>query len=222
MKETIMYIRTSTEEQNPNNQIKDCKELINKLSLGDYEVLPEKKSAFKDIEREVFNSINKSIQEGRIKNLVVWDLDRIFRNRIKLLEFLTFCKVHNVKVYSFRQEFLNVFDNLKLPPGFEFLAEMYRNNFLQFLGWIAEEESKKKSQRVKISVRRENGITKSHKGNKWGRKSIFNDRIIKEIEMLKSQGKTIRQISKEVHYYDKNNNKKYLSPSLVHKLLKQN
>lgn len=221
MKPTIIYLRTSTEEQNPENQLKDCKALAERLGLSDYEPLPEKKSAFKDnVEREVFNSIKQSIQEGKIKNLIVWDLDRLYRNRVKLLEFLTLCKAYNVKVYSFRQEFLNVFDNLELPQGFEFLAEMYRNNFLQFLGWIAEEESRKKSERVKLAVRREEGQkTKSYKGNKWGRKSIQTERLKQDILKLKEQGLTLREIAKQVYYYDKSNNKKNPSYSLVYKLL---
>lgn len=70
----------------------------------------------------------------------------------------------NIKIYSARQEFLNAFDNLNLPQGFEFLAEMYRNNFLQFLGWIAKEESRKKSEKVKSAIRTDKGITKSYKG----------------------------------------------------------
>ncbi|MFA5992766.1 MAG: recombinase family protein [Candidatus Pacearchaeota archaeon] len=223
MKETIIYVRTSTEEQNPQNQLKDCQELTKRLGFEDYEVLPEKKSAFKDnIEREIFNSIREAITKGEVKNLIVWDLDRIYRHRIRLLDFLTFCNVYKVKVYSFRQEFLNVFDNLKLPQGFEFLTEMYRNNFLQFLGWIAEEESEKKSQRVKIAVRRGEGVTKSYKGNKWGRRSLQNTRLIEQILSLNSQGRTIRQIAEQVYYYDENRNKKLVSKSFVHKLLAQN
>jgi DNA invertase Pin-like site-specific DNA recombinase len=222
MKQTVIYLRTSTEEQNPENQKKDCVALAEKLNLKDYEVLPEQQSAFKDnIKRDVFESIIKAIKKKEIQNLICWDLDRLYRNRQKLLDFFNFCKAHNIKVYSARQEFLNTFDNLNLPQGFEFLAEMYRNNFLQFLGWIAEEESRKKSERVKSAVRTDKGITKSYKGNKWGRKSLSKN-TIKQVLELHKQGISMRQISKQVFYWDKNNNKKQIALSSVHKIITKN
>lgn len=221
MKQTIIYLRTSTEEQNPENQKKDCIALAEKLNLKDYEVLPERQSAFKDnIKRKIFENIKQLIKKKQIKNLICWDLDRLYRNRQKLLEFFNFCKAYNIKVYSARQEFLNAFDNLNLPQGFEFLAEMYRNNFLQFLGWIAEEESRKKSERVKSAIRTDKGITKSYKGNKWGRKSLSKN-TIKQVLELHKQGISMRQISKQVFYWDKNNNKKQIALSSVHKIITQ-
>ena len=40
---TIIYIRTSTDEQNPRNQLKDCKSLTNE----NFEIFEEKQSASK-------------------------------------------------------------------------------------------------------------------------------------------------------------------------------
>jgi len=220
MDKAIIYNRVSTTEQNPELQIKDCEALAKRLNLIDYEIVQEQKSAFKDnVEREVFEKVKKEIWNGKIKHLIVWDLDRLYRNRIKLLEFLTFCNSYSVKVYSFRQEFLNVFDSLALPQGFEFLSEMYRNNFLQFLGWTAEEESRKKSERVKLAVRKEEGkITQSYKGNKWGRKNISIETKEAIIEAYK-QNKPYSKICSEVFYWDKNRNKKQVSKGLVHKII---
>jgi len=223
MKETIIYIRTSTEEQNPKNQLEDCKKLAEKLDLKDYEILEERKSAFKDnVKREIFNSIKKAIQKGEVKNLIVWDLDRLYRNRKKLIGFFELCNAFKCKIYSFRQAFLNAFDNLNLPQGFEFLAEMYRRNFLQFLGWISEEESVKKSERVKASVRKKEGKpTKSYKGNIWGRKAL-SKKTIQEVLDLCKKGLSIRQIADQVYYWDSNNNKRKISKSAVHKIINEN
>jgi DNA invertase Pin-like site-specific DNA recombinase len=223
MKETIIYLRTSTEEQTPELQLKDCEALARKINLVNYEVLQEKQSAFKDIVREVFSRIQAEIKTGKISSLIVWDLDRLYRNRKKLIEFFNFCKVYNCKIYSVRQEFLNAFDNLKLPFGFEFLSEMYRDNFLQFLGWIAEEESSKKSERVKNAVVRKDKQgnlikTISYKGNKWGRKALSKN-VINQVLELHKQGLSMRQISKQVFYWDKNNNQKQIALSSVHKII---
>lgn len=213
MKETIIYIRTSTEEQNPENQLKDC---LSINQYGEYELIEDKVSGWKDIEREGFERLNKAIRNKEARHLIVWDLDRLYRNRKKLIAFFELCKMFDCKIHSFRQQWLESLN--KIPEPFN---EIMHSLMLQVMGWLSQEESDKKSQRVRIAVRREEGITKSYKGNKWGRKAVFNSRIIGDIQRLKAEGKSIREISKEVCYYDKNNNKKFVSPSLVHKLLKQ-
>lgn len=211
----IIYNRVSTTEQNPELQIKECEELIKKLGLKDYEILEEKKSAWKDDEkREVFNSLKKQILNSEIKILVVWDLDRIYRNRKKLVGFFELCKAYRCKVYSFRQKFLE--DINKAPEPWN---EMLFNQLIFILGWIAEEESSKKSDRVRSAIRKKQGRTISYKGNKWGRKSIITNRLKKEIKELRGKGLTLRQIQKQVYYYDKNHNKKNPSLAIVHKLL---
>jgi len=94
---------------------------------------------------------------------------------------------------------------------------------IQQAGEQAEEESRKKSERVKLAVRKESGITKSYKGNKWGRKNLTKQTIKKVIQLKKENPKlSIREISKQISYYDKNNNSKNISRSAVHKILNEN
>lgn len=213
---TIIYLRTSTEEQNPENQLKDCKELLSKLYLINYEVLYDKVSGWKEKERKSFDKIKQDITKGKVNNLIVWDLDRIYRNRKKLISFFAFCKNYNCKVYSFRQEWLENLNQIQEP-----FNEIMFNLMLQIMGWLAEEESSKKSERTKSAVRRTNGITKSYKGNKWGRKSLSKN-IIQQVLELHKQGISMRQISKQVFYWDKNNNKKQIALSSVHKIIQEN
>jgi len=205
----LIHIRTSTSEQNPKNQLKDCLTLVS----GNYEVVEEKQSAWKDKERILFESIKQRIQSGEISVYICWDLDRIYRNRKKLIGFFEFCKTYNCKILSFRQKFLNEMQNLKLPEGFEWIAEMQIQNFISFLGWISEDESQKKSDRVKIA----------HKNSKkkWGRKPLGKN-VIEEVLDLRKKGMSIREISDNVFYWDKNKNKKNVSPSAVHKVIKEN
>ena len=212
MKE-IIYIRTSTEEQEPENQVSDCKT----LTKSDCEIAREQQSAFKDKDRPIFESIRQRIKKGEVTDLIVWDLDRVYRQRKKLIEFFDFCKVYKCKIHSFRQQWLEQLNNIPEP-----FNEMMHGLMLQVMGWLAEEESTKKSQRVKLAVRKSDGKdTKSYKGNKWGRKSIQTNRLKEDVLKLKETGLTIREIVKQVYYYDKNNNKKNPSRSLVHKLLKE-
>jgi len=203
-----IYLRTSTEEQNPENQLKDCKSVCDGLNMKEYEVLQEQESAFKDDDkREVFNSIQKGIKKGDIKNIIVWDLDRIYRNRKKLTEFFSLCNMYKCKIYAFRQRWLE--DLNRIPEPFN---EIMHGLMLQIMGWLAEEESRKKSERVKSAVRTKNGVTESYKGNKWGRKSISTQKLNKLREYYElDKNKSIREIAKDLK----------MSKSAVHKYIQQ-
>ena len=182
MKE-IIYLRTSTEEQNPENQLRDCRSLI---ESDNYETLMEKQSAFKDKDRFVFEELRKMIKHNKADKLIVWDLDRIYRNRKKLIEFFKYCKLYNCSVISFRQQWLNKL--MQIPEPFN---EIMFDMMLQIMGWLAEEESQKKSDRIKIAY-------KNHKGKKWGRPGIHTNKK-KIVWKLRSQGCSIRQIAKETN-----------------------
>lgn len=204
-----VYIRTSTEDQTPENQIRE----IETISGKGYILFKDKQSAWKDNkEREDFEKLKKLIKRAKGGDLYVWDWDRIYRNRKKLKEFFQFCAIYNCKVHSFRQAFFETFH--QIPPPFD---EIMQEIVLNLLGWMAEDESSKKSDRVKLSVRRVPGkATRSHKGKKWGRKAIkVDDKII----AAHKEGKNMREITEQVFYWDKNNHKKYVSLGYVHKTL---
>ncbi len=212
----IIYLRTSTEEQNPENQLKDCKQLATQLKLKNYETVEDKISGWKDIERNGFDKIVEAIKRKEVEHLICWDLDRLYRNRKKLIAFFELCKIYNCKIHSFRQQWLESLNSIPSP-----FNEIMHNLMLQVMGWLAEEESNKKSERVKNAVRKERGITKSYKGNRWGRKPISKSVVVEVLDLHK-QGKSIRQISRVVFYWDKNNNKRNLSVGGVHKIIKEN
>lgn len=199
-----VYIRTSTEEQTPELQIRDC-ESINKY--GVYELFTDKQSAWKDNkEREDFERLKKEIKKGNVAHLIIWDLDRIYRNRKNLIEFFQFCKIYNCKIHSVRQQWLETLNQIQ-PPFNEIMYDL----MLQIMGWLAEEESNKKSQRVKMAVRKEIGKpTKSYKGNKWGRKTLSTFKKNKIKEFIKQNPKaSLREIARNVE----------TSKSSVHKYL---
>jgi len=207
----VIYVRTSTEEQNPLNQLNDCKS-INKW--GEYELYEEQQSAFKDKERPIFENVKSLIKKGQVKHLIVWDWDRLYRNRKKLMGFFKLCKVYDCQIHSFRQGFFE--DVHKFPEPFD---EIMYEVMLQLMGWMSEDESKKKSERIKNAIRKdEKGNTVSYHGNKWGRRAL-SSYVIAQVVGLRKQGFSIRSIASEVHYWDGNGNKKQLSKSAVHKIL---
>jgi len=197
-----IYLRTSTEEQNPQNQLDDC------LSLAGEEakVYEEKQSAFKDKDRPIFESIKQLIKRGKIDELYVWDWDRLFRNRKKLKEFFEFCKIYGCDIHSYRQKFFEEF--YKIPEPFD---SIMKDLFINLLGWMAEDESQKKSDRVKIAY-------KNHKGN-WGRPKKIDKNLKQEIIEAHKKGMSIREVADSVFIWDKNNNRKAISKSSVHKTI---
>lgn len=215
MNKTIIYLRTSTEEQNPELQLKDCKILANKLNITDYEIIEDKISGWKELERAGFDKIKKAIMNKQVNCLICWDLDRLYRNRKRLIEFFAYCKLYSCKIYSYRQDWLESINNIT-PP----FNEIVHSLMLQVMGWLSEEESNKKSERTKNAVRRESGITKSYKGNKWGRKNVSIETKNAVIEAYK-QNKTYTEICNLVFYWDKNRNKKQISRGAVHKIIKE-
>ena len=202
---TIIYLRTSTEEQNPENQLKDCKSFSEGLKLNEFEVFQEKQSAFKDdSKREVFNNILKEIKKGKVDHIIVWDWDRLFRNRKRLKEFFEFCKIYNCNIHSFRQKFYEDFYNI--PEPFNYIIQ---DLFINLLGWMAEDESIKKSERVKLAYK--------NRKQKWGRKPLEN--VEESIIKLHDKGLSIREITQQVYYWNKSRNKKFVSVGAVHKVI---
>jgi DNA invertase Pin-like site-specific DNA recombinase len=212
MKDDIIFIRTSTVEQTPELQLGDITRTFNPSS---FIIIEEQESAFKEsVKRNQFERLKKLIASNKVNVLYVWDLDRLFRNRKRLISFLELCKINNTKLYSYNQQWLTKLQEIQ-PPFNEIMYDF----MLQIMGWIAEEESIKKSNRVKMAVRKNtNGVTFSHKGNKWGRKTL-SKQVTTKVKELKDLGLSIRQIAAQVMVYDKSNNGRNISKSAVHKIL---
>lgn len=201
---TIIYLRTSTEEQNPENQLADCQRIN---FYGDAEIIEDKQSAWKDNkERTGFEMMKKKIIAGHVSHLIIWDFDRLFRNRIKFKEFLELLKAYKVKLHSVRQQWMEDLNKVPDPWG-QIVYEMLINVF----GWMAEEESKKKSERVKIAHA-------NHKGKNWGRPGIPENTRLEVVKLYRS-GKSMREISKLVSYWDKSRHLKKISIGAVHKII---
>ena len=212
--ETIIYNRTSTEEQNPENQLKDCEKFVDELNLNSYNLIEDKESAWKENDkRKGFKDLNKKIRSNKVKHLIVWDWDRIYRNRKKLKAFFEMCKVYNCKIHSVRQKF---YEQLySIPDPFN---EIMQSMLLDLLGWLAQDESDKKSMRIKAAMRVKPDGVYSYKGNKWGRKELSTQAINKIIK-YREEGKSMREITQLVTYSDSTNNTHHVSLGVVHKVL---
>lgn len=210
----IAYIRTSKEDQHPENQKDDLIKLAGDLDLKFYR---EQASAWKldSDKRPIFSEVKDLIMNGKVNALYVWDLDRIYRNRKKLISFFKLCQTRKCQVFSHRQQWL-----LKLKDIPEPFDEMMHDLMLQIMGWLAEEESNKRSERVRAAMKIKKGSVYSKNGKKWGRKG-FSNQTVNRILDLRDQhpNLSIRKFAELCYYYDENNNKKKMSLGAVHKIL---
>jgi DNA invertase Pin-like site-specific DNA recombinase len=211
---SIIYLRTSTREQTPELQLRDIQTLCPPENSITFK---EKQSAWKEnVKRPVFESIVEQIKAGKIDHIYAWDWDRIYRNRVRLKEFLLLCKIRGVVLHTYRQKWFEDFHNIPKP-----FDEIVMDLITNILGWLGEEESIKRSSRIKMAVTKTAEGTFSHEGKKWGRKS-FPKQTVKRVLELARAGKSVRAIAKEVQVYDANKNGRAISKSAVHKILTEN
>lgn len=179
----IIYLRTSTEEQTPENQLKDCLEFAKNRGYDVTETLVEKLSGFKDIERPEYEKVKDKARKGEIQAVIVWALDRWVRNRDTLLEDVIILRNYGTKLHSVKEAWLEA---INIDGS---LGRTIQDFLLGLIGSIAEMESERKSERVKIAY-------KNHKGKKWGRPKVHTNKI-KIILDLVSQGLTYKEISEK-------------------------
>ncbi len=199
-----IYIRTSTTEQTPEKQLEECKQLATARGYNMGMVHSEQLSGYKQIDRVKYNLIKERARQGKINAVIVWALDRWVRNRDTLLEDVTALKQYGVKIHSVQEDWLEAI-NIEGSLG-----RTIQEFLLGLIGSLAEMESQRKSQRMKMAY-------KTHTGNKWGRPKL--NKVDNEILKLFNEGKTMKQISEEVYYWDRNKNKKYISIGYIHKTL---
>jgi len=209
----VIYIRTSTLEQNPENQLEACKKFAINRGYTVEGIYKEQISAFKDIERPKYTEIKKLAYKGEIQAVIVWALDRWVRNRDTLLEDVTILREYGVKLHSIQEEWLEAI-NIEGSLG-----KTIQDFLLGLIGSLGEMESQRKSERVKIAYIKHKKEERKYK--KWGRKNLPS-RVIKEILELHKKGKSIRYIAQNVTYYDKNKTLKTVSIGSVHKTIAQN
>lgn len=211
----VLYIRTSTSEQTPELQLANINSIC---SSTDFIVYKEQDSAWaENVKRPEFEKILDLIKKGKVNNIYVFDLDRIYRNRKKLTGFFLLCKTFGTQIHSYNQQWLENINTIPAP-----FNEIVQDLMVSLMGWLSEEESSKKSSRVKMAVVRNAKGTFSHKGNKWGRKGFPKQTITRVLEMHEL-GKSIRTICNEIVVYDaKNGNEKKMSKSAVHKIIVEN
>jgi putative DNA-invertase from lambdoid prophage Rac len=197
-----IYTRVSTGKQDYENQISQLKEYCKKQNYEVYKIFSETISG-KESNRPIFKEMLSEASKRRFDAVLVWALDRFTREGTsKVWYYINLLNNYKVKFISYTEPLLGT-EN-----------EMIRDIVLTVMGAMAKQE------RLRISERTKAGLeTAKRRGKKLGRPRLKNTE--KAIIELYNQGKKIREICKEVYYWDKNKHKKYVSMGFVHKTIEK-
>lgn len=185
----VVYLRTSTFDQNPENQLKECLSLAEGRGYSDVEVFREHLSGWKkDVSRPEYERIKLMAHRGEIKAVVVWALDRWIRNRDSLLDDVNYLAERGVKLHSVKDDYIEAI-NVDGALGRTIKDFMYG-----LIGSLAQMESDRKSERIRAA--RDNWSRPPNKKD-WGRpKAKFNKH--RAFYLLFDCGKSLRAVSSEL------------------------
>jgi DNA invertase Pin-like site-specific DNA recombinase len=179
MKRAALYVRVSTTDQEVGLQETELREFAERRGWQ-YQVFTDRGQSGAKVSRPALDDLLERLRKKKFDVLVVWALDRLARSLRQLLTIAEECKALGVDLVSLKQNI-----DSTLPTG--------RLTF-QVLGAVAEFEREMLRERVKAGMNQARRVGK-HIGRPARRKLIRAE--IEEIRVLRSQGKSVRQLAKE-------------------------
>lgn len=171
-----VYVRVSTDDQNPEMQINSCRKFCEEKGYSVIKEYIDKKSGRTE-KRPQFQQMKKDAIFRRFDTVVIWKMDRLTRGTIReVVKILEWFSNYKINVVSVTEPYLNT-DN----PSSELI--------LLVMAWCANIESKRIGERVKAGIKNwtEKNPDKRWRGKEWD--------IGKAIE-LREQGVGWRSIEK--------------------------
>lgn len=142
MKRAAIYVRVSTAEQTVDNQIKPLKEFCFERGLEIVNVYSETESAWVNGHQREWALLMHGAAARHFDVVVVWSLDRVTREGISTIFMrIKALKSYGVTLLSYQEAWL------------ETLGEM-ADLFVAQLSWVAQFESKRRSERTKAGLDR--------------------------------------------------------------------
>lgn len=212
MEKAYAYLRVSTEEQNEENQLKDVKRYAHELGLELVEVYREHGvSAWKKNNRKVFSRMLKDAVREGIEHIVVWDFDRVERNRRRFIELVRELRRGGIRLHSVRQRWLEELNQIPEPWG-----EIVGDLMLHIVGWMAEEESSKRSERVRAAYER---MREEGEVDRWGRPPLTSYIPLERIAEIYVEEGSLRRTAERVRSEIRARPKPRVAPNTVRRCL---
>ncbi|HKM85175.1 MAG TPA: recombinase family protein [Terriglobales bacterium] len=179
MKKAAIYVRVSTAEQETRLQENELREFAERRGW-EYQIFTDRGQSGAKDSRPALNQLLQQLRRKKFDVLVVWALDRLARSLRQLLTVSEECKALGVDLVSLKQNL-----DTTLPAG--------RLTF-QVLGAVAEFEREMLRTRVVAGMAQARRSGK-HVGRPARRR--LGRAEIEKIRLLRSQGKSVRQLAKE-------------------------
>jgi len=205
-----IYIRVSTEKQTVKSQEEPCRKYCKDKKYEIYGIfIDEAKSAYHNVKRKQYDKVIDLVKKREIQHIVVWALDRWTRRGPKeLKESIDYLSVYDVQLHSIQETWL---DTINIPG----IGKVVKDFLIGIVGWIAQEESTRKSERVKLSKKYQKAVKKG----KVGRPGIP-ESIRQKVLKLLEEGKSYKYIQENVTYKAKYGKVKHISPPTISEIKK--
>ncbi len=188
IEKAAIYLRVSTEEQDEETQREPCAALCASRGWEVVEIYRERVSAWGAetlSKRPELRRLLRDSRHKKVKHVVVWDLNRLFRNRKRLVETIRAYKGYGVQFHSVRNAWLDELN--KAPePWNEIMTEL----MIQVVGWMGEDESNQRS----TNTRR--GIARKKKRGEYGGGRPKAEIDAEEAQRLRDGGMSLRDLGK--------------------------
>ncbi|RIH66172.1 recombinase family protein [Mariniphaga sediminis] len=189
-----IYIRVSSDIQDYERQVSDLKSFVkdNNFIFEDKNLYEDKLSGFKDErEREGLAKLLKEVIASNIKIVLVWEMSRLARKPIILLELTDFFQNNSINVYFYIQRFWLLDETGKVSPQAGLSISVF--------GWLTEYEARLTKERF-ISAKTNNVKHGKYNGGKipFGytldneNRFVVNDKIIESLD--KSEADIVREV----------------------------
>ena len=172
-----LYVRVSSDQQTPENQLSDLRQLAVARGFRVAKVWQEIESAKAGQARPVLAEMLREVRGGKASCVCVWALDRLHRSMAGMVaEVLALDRLH-VRVLSVREPWL---DN----------EGPVRALLVAIFGWVAEQERARMLDRQLASRAR-----LEREGRSWGRPKRIGEDQAGIMRQMRADGRGVRSIA---------------------------
>ena len=185
--QTAVYLRVSTSQQTTRSQKPDLERWLNAQDpdkLGKV-VWYNDTATGKNMNRPGWQKLQKAVDTGQVKQLVVWRLDRLGRTASGLCKLFDDLQAKNIRLVSLRDSV-----DLGNPSG-RLIANV--------LASVAAYETEIRGERVKAGQAAAQAAGKRWGGSEKGRLLKVTEEQVKAIITMKAQGEKITRIARTVN-----------------------
>ena len=195
MRRAVILGRVSQEDrrggrkvQDPRSQVRALRAAADRLAWRVVDVVELRQSAWDEASaREVQERVLEPIRQGKADTIMVWALDRLIRrDPLETMLFINRLEKHyGAALYSLQEPFLSTAADPEI-----------RKLLLPIVAWIAEQESRRRAERVREKVRSKR-IQAANLGERatWGRGRLATPKEISTVLESGRRGRSVREIA---------------------------